>query len=76
MISLKGKDILHGNQFSKKDIDGIIKIASHFEKELKKKDSLTLLKGKILATLFFEPILMGLLRSHPILRRNSRKRTL
>ena len=55
MVSLKGKDILHGNQFSKKDIDGIIKIASNFEKELKKKDSLSLLKGKILATLFYEP---------------------
>ncbi len=55
MLTLKGKDILHGNQFSKKEIDGIIKIASNFEKELKKKDSLTLLKGKILATLFFEP---------------------
>ena len=55
MASLKGKDILHGNQFSKKDIDGIIKITSNFEKELKKKDSLNLLKGKILATLFFEP---------------------
>jgi aspartate carbamoyltransferase len=55
MTDLKGKDILHGNQFSKKDIDEIIKVASHFEKELKKKNSLTLLKGKILATLFFEP---------------------
>ncbi|MGZ3615166.1 MAG: aspartate carbamoyltransferase [Thermodesulfobacteriota bacterium] len=55
MGSLKGKDIVHGNQFSKKEIDGIIKIASNFEKELKRKDSLTLLKGKILATLFFEP---------------------
>jgi aspartate carbamoyltransferase catalytic subunit len=55
MVNLKGKDILHGNQFTKKDLDGIIKIASDFEKELKKKDSLTLLKGKILATLFFEP---------------------
>jgi aspartate carbamoyltransferase catalytic subunit len=55
MTSLKGKDILHGNQFSKRDIDGMIKIASNFEKDLKKKDSLTLLKGKILATLFFEP---------------------
>ena len=55
MTSLKGKDILHGNQFSKRDIDQMIKIASTFEKELKKKDSLTLLKGKILATLFFEP---------------------
>jgi aspartate carbamoyltransferase catalytic subunit len=55
MASLKGKDILHGNQFSKRDIDGMIKIASDFEKELKKKDALTLLQGKILATLFFEP---------------------
>jgi aspartate carbamoyltransferase catalytic subunit len=55
MGSFKGKDILHGNQFSKKDIDEIIKVASNFEKELRKKDSLTLLKGKILATLFFEP---------------------
>lgn len=55
MASLKGKDILHGNQFSKKEIDSIMKVASDFEKELKKKDSLSLLKGKILATLFFEP---------------------
>jgi aspartate carbamoyltransferase catalytic subunit len=55
MAGLKGKDILHGNQFTKKDIDSIIKMASQFEKELKKKDSLPLLKGKILATLFFEP---------------------
>jgi len=55
MGTLKGKDILHGNQFSRKEIDAIIKVASDFEKELKKKDSLTLLRGKILATLFFEP---------------------
>jgi aspartate carbamoyltransferase catalytic subunit len=55
MTHLKGKDILHGNQFSKKDIEAIINVASNFEKELKKKDSLTLLKGKILATLFYEP---------------------
>ncbi len=55
MTSLKGKDILHGNQFSRRDINGLIRIASNFEKELKKKDSLNLLKGKILATLFFEP---------------------
>ena len=55
MTRLKGKDILHGNQFSKKDIDVIIKIAAGFEKELKKKGSLNLLKGKILATLFYEP---------------------
>jgi len=53
--TLKGKDILHGNQFSRKEIDAIMTTASEFETELKKKDTLTLLKGKILATLFFEP---------------------
>lgn len=55
MVSLKGKDILHGNQFSQKEIDAILRVASEFEKELKQKSSISLLKGKILATLFFEP---------------------
>jgi len=55
MTSLNGKDILHGNQFSKKDIEAIMKTASYFEKELKKKGSLSLLKGKLLANLFYEP---------------------
>jgi aspartate carbamoyltransferase len=55
MPILKGKDILHGNQFTKKDVEAILKVASEFEKELKRKDSLSLLKGKVLATLFFEP---------------------
>ncbi len=55
MGSLKGKDILHGNQFSRKDIEGLIKAAADFDKVVKKKGSLSLLKGKILATLFFEP---------------------
>ena len=52
---LKGKDILHGNQFSRKEVDVIMKKAAFFEKEFKKRESLTSLKGKILATLFFEP---------------------
>jgi len=55
MTTLKGKDILHGNQFTKKDIDAIMKTAAQMEKELKRKGSLNLLKGKILVTLFFEP---------------------
>lgn len=55
MSNIKGKDILHANQFSKRDIDHLIKITSGFEKELKGKGSLPLLKGKILATLFYEP---------------------
>lgn len=55
MTSLKGKDILHGNQFSKSELQAIMKVASDFEKELKGKGTIPLLKGKLLATLFFEP---------------------
>lgn len=55
MGTLKGKDILHGNQFSKKEIEAILKTASEMERELRSKGSLNLLKGKILVTLFFEP---------------------
>lgn len=55
MSSLKGKDILHGNQFSRKDIERIIQNASFYEKELRGRGIINLLRGKILATLFFEP---------------------
>lgn len=55
MPSLKGKDILHGNQFSKSELQAIMKVASDFEKELKGKGTIPLLKGKLVATLFFEP---------------------
>ncbi len=55
MGSLKGKDILHGNQFSKSELQAIMKVASGFEKELKGKGTVPLLKGKLVATLFFEP---------------------
>ncbi|MCX5837690.1 MAG: aspartate carbamoyltransferase [Deltaproteobacteria bacterium] len=55
MTRLKGKDILHGNQFSKEDIDTILQVAAGFEKDLQNKDSLPLLPGKIMAALFFEP---------------------
>ena len=55
MGTLKNKDILHGNQFTRKEIDAIVRTAAQMEKELKGKGSLNLLKGKILVTLFFEP---------------------
>ena len=55
MVNLKGKDILHGNQFSKSELQAIMKVASDFEKELKGKGTIPLLKGKLVATLFFEP---------------------
>jgi aspartate carbamoyltransferase catalytic subunit len=55
MANLKGKSILHGNQYSRDDIDSILRIASDFEKEFESESTLNLLRGKILAALFFEP---------------------
>ena len=51
MSSFKNRDIISINDFSKADILHVLKTAEKFEK-IKKS---SLLKGKILATLFFEP---------------------
>ncbi len=55
MVNLKGKDIVSLRELKKEEIDYLLSRASDFEKVLKKEGSSDLLKGKILATLFFEP---------------------
>jgi aspartate carbamoyltransferase len=55
MPILKGKDILHGSQLTKKEIETVMENAAYFERELKKRGTVPLLRGKILATLFYEP---------------------
>ncbi|MBW2064542.1 MAG: aspartate carbamoyltransferase [Deltaproteobacteria bacterium] len=51
----RGKHILHGNQFSKEDLDRVMEVAEEFERGLERGETYDLLKGKVLATLFFEP---------------------
>ena len=51
----KGKHILHGNQFSTEDLDKIMRVADEFEKGLENGQTYDLMKGKVLAALFFEP---------------------
>jgi aspartate carbamoyltransferase len=51
----KGKHVLHGNQFTREDLESIMATASEFEAKLARGDVSTLMAGKILATLFFEP---------------------
>ena len=51
----KGKHILHGNQFSTEDLDNIMRVADEFEKGLENGQTYDLMKGKVLAALFFEP---------------------
>ena len=53
--NFKGKHILHGNQFSKEDLDKIMQVADEFEQGLEKGQTYDLMKGKVLAALFFEP---------------------
>jgi len=53
--NFKGKHILHGNQFSKEDFDKIMQVADEFEQGLEKGETYDLMKGKVLAALFFEP---------------------
>ena len=55
MINLKGKDILDGAQFTREDIDYIMALADDFRTQLKNKPAIDLMRGYILATLFFEP---------------------
>jgi aspartate carbamoyltransferase len=55
MVYLKGKDILDGAQFTREEIEHIMTVADRFRQELEDKPSLDLMKGYVLATLFFEP---------------------
>jgi aspartate carbamoyltransferase len=55
MVNLKGKDILDGAQFTREEIDFVMATADDFRLQLKDKPALDLVKGYVLATLFFEP---------------------
>ncbi|WP_258083675.1 aspartate carbamoyltransferase [Thermococcus thermotolerans] len=50
----KGRDVISVRDFSKEDIEFVLKVAERLEDELKN-GPLDYAKGKILATLFFEP---------------------
>lgn len=55
MIDLTGKDILDGAQFTRAEIEAIMALADEFRGRLEKTRGLDLLKGYVLAAIFFEP---------------------
>ncbi len=55
MSTLKGKDILDGAQFTRDEIEQIMAVADDFRGQLEKTRGLDLLKGHVLAAIFFEP---------------------
>ena len=55
MADLKGKDILDGAQFSHDEVERIMAVAEDFRQQLQHRPGLDLMRGYVLATLFFEP---------------------
>lgn len=55
MVDLKGKDILHGAQFSRDELEHILNLAADMRERLEQKHALDLMKGSIMGALFFEP---------------------
>lgn len=54
-MNFKGADILSLKGFSRADLEQVMRVAGEFDKTLEKKRQLELLKGYILASLFYEP---------------------
>jgi aspartate carbamoyltransferase catalytic subunit len=54
-VSLQSKDIISIRDLSKQEIEVILKKAEDMEEALNKGEILDIMKGKVLATLFFEP---------------------
>jgi aspartate carbamoyltransferase catalytic subunit len=55
VVDLKGKDILHGGQFSRAELELILRVASDMQQELAHAPGLDMLKGYVMGALFFEP---------------------
>jgi len=51
----KGKHILHGNQFTRQGLEEVMALARELEAKSNTGEVSPLMRGKILATLFFEP---------------------
>ena len=50
--NFKGKHILHGNQFSKEDLDKVMQVADEFEKGLESGKTYDLMRGRVLGSVF------------------------
>ena len=55
MIQFKNRDILDGAQFTREEIDHIMRVAETMREQLKDRRALDVLKGYVLGALFFEP---------------------
>lgn len=54
-MSLKGRDVIHVRDFSRREIDRILEVTEEFETVYREAEQKSIAEGRILATLFFEP---------------------
>jgi aspartate carbamoyltransferase catalytic subunit len=55
MINLEGRDILHGAEFSREELEQIMDVAADYRQQLGERKGLKLLDGYVMGALFFEP---------------------
>jgi aspartate carbamoyltransferase catalytic subunit len=55
VVNLKGKDILHGAQFNREELEYIMDVAVDMREQLREKRALDLMQGYVMGALFFEP---------------------
>jgi aspartate carbamoyltransferase catalytic subunit len=55
IMDFKGRDILSLFEFTRRDIEKVFKVADKLEPVVKKRTRITILKDKVLGTLFFQP---------------------
>jgi len=55
MFHFKGSDILHGSQFSRQDLECLMDVADDFQKRVEEHQVMDLMRGSVMAALFFEP---------------------
>jgi len=55
LSTLKGKDIISALQFERGEVEKLFQLAEQLRKEINEKSVLDYAKGKIMATVFFEP---------------------
>ncbi len=55
MSSLKGRDVIRADAFTRAELELVLGHAAQMERALQAEDRLTTMSGKVLATLFYEP---------------------
>ncbi len=55
MVNFKGMDILDGAQFTREELEMILRVAEEMRQRLERERALDLLRGYVLGALFFEP---------------------